>query len=443
MTITADKGNSIQTAQDAEISFLNSSITTSGNVVSKGSFTLENSELTLVKDSVFQAASVEGTNSTIIFNKADKDIVAIEKASSDLQVLASGAVNDQANSTQDLYDQIKDMKIGGATLGAQAGAVADSWIVNSSGAIQTQKNAAVAANAHMSAMTLVQWRNENNHISKRLSDVRTNSGSAGAWVRTYGTDSDIKKDDLRLSVKTSAIQVGADAFINPNWIAGAAFSYTNMDGMFSNGQADANGYTLAAYVSGFFDCGGYIDLVGRIGRIATDIEASTQSSTGGILDGSYDNTAFGFSAEVGYHHALSNGLFIEPQAELSYGFVKGDSFTSAGNASRIEQDNFQSLVGRIGSRMGISFADKAGQVYLTASINHDFLGNADTAAVSTVNAGRVNRTQVDLGGTWISYGLGAQFQAGKNLQFYGSLERANGNEYQENFSYSVGMRYVF
>lgn len=206
-----------------------------------------------MKDSVLQATSVEGTNSTIIFNKADKDIVAIEKASSDLQVLASGAVNDQANSTQDLYDQIKDMKIGGATLGAQAGAVADSWIVNSSGAIQTQKNAAVAANAHMSAMTLVQWRNENNHISKRLGDVRTNVRSIRTWVRTYGTDSDIKKDDLRLSVKTSAIQVGADAFINPNWIAGAAFSYTDMDGMFSNGQADANGYTLAAYVSGFFD----------------------------------------------------------------------------------------------------------------------------------------------------------------------------------------------
>lgn len=50
---------------------------------------------------------------------------------------------------------------------------------------------------------------------------------------------------------------------------------------------------------------------------------------------------------------------------------------------------------------------------------------------------------VDIGGTWVSYGIGAQFNTTKNLNFYGTLERANGSEYQEDYRYSVGMSYRF
>ena len=92
------------------------------------------------------------------------------------------------------------------------------------------------------------------------------------------------------------------------------------------------------------------------------------------------------------------------------------------------------------ARIGASFADGAGTVYAHASVNHDFLGDADY----TASLGSVSRDlSVDIGGTWVSYGIGAQFNTSKNLNFYGTLERANGSEYQEDYRYSVGMSYRF
>ena len=39
--------------------------------------------------------------------------------------------------------------------------------------------------------------------------------------------------------------------------------------------------------------------------------------------------------------------------------------------------------------------------------------------------------------------VGAQFNTSANLNFYGTLERSNGSEYQEDYRYSVGMSYRF
>lgn len=199
-----------------------------------------------------------------------------------------------------------------------------------------------------------------------------------------------------------------------------AFSYTDGEGTFSNGSSDSDGYSLAAYLSGFFDCGAYVDFVGRVGRLSTDITAASQFS---VFKGSYDNTTFGLSAEVGYHSKVNQILYVEPQAELTYCFVEGDDFTGTNGAS-ISQDDFQSLVGRLGARFGASFAEGAGTVYAHASVNHEFLGDADFTATS----GASRDFSVDLSGTWVSYGV---------------FERSNGSEYDEDYRYCVGMRYAF
>lgn len=183
------------------------------------------------------------------------------------------------------------------------------------------------------------------------------------------------------------------------------------------------------------DCGAYVDFVGRVGRLSTDITAASQSS---VFKSSYDNTTFGLSAEVGYHWKVNETFYVEPQAELTYGFVKGDDFTGSNGAS-ISQDDFQSLVGRLGARFGASFADGAGTVYAHASVNHEFLGDADFTATS----GASRDFSVDLSGIWVSYGVGAQFNTSKNINFYGVLERSSGSDYDEDYRYSVGMRDAF
>lgn len=157
------------------------------------------------------------------------------------------------------------------------------------------------------------------------------------------------------------------------------------------------------------------------------------------MKASYDNTLLGLSAEVGYRYNINSMFYVEPQAELSYATALGDDFT-AGNGVRIRQDDYQSLVGRLGARVGATFAQNKGSVCLTASVKHDFLGDAD----STATLGNVVKKQdVNVGGTWFSYGIGTQFDMTDKLSVYGSLERADGSDYTENYRYNVGLRYVW
>lgn len=407
---------------------------------SAGIVELNNSNVEM-NGGAFEAVTLTGTGgSSITLNDANSTVTVTDNQKKDLVIAAGGALNDTFNTPEEATAALKkattiknNENAGGSnSFAGQSGALSDAWTADSDGNITSRTtNQSLDAFGNYNAMTLVQWRNEVNHISQRLGDVRDSSTTIGAWARVYGYDSSYD-DNVSIDFKANSIQAGGDYRINNTWLVGGAFSYTDGEGKFSNGSADSDGYSLAAYLSGFFDCGAYVDFVGRIGRLSTDITAYSDASE---FKGSYNNTTFGLSAEVGYHWKLNDTFYVEPQAELAYGFVKGDDFTGA-NDVRVEQDDFQTLVGRLGA----SFADGAGTVYAHASVNHDFLGDADY----TASLGSVSRDlSVDIGGTWVSYGIGAQFNTTKNLNFYGTLERANGSEYQEDYRYSVGMSYRF
>ena len=416
-----------------------------GNVnASSGTLGLINQTADLSEGSTFSAGTLKGSNSALVLNGLH-DATTVTVANNQLKdftVVASSNLNDSFSSAEEAAVALKDAvsitnaENGSYSLSGQSGAISDAWTADKDGKITSQtENESMSSLENFNAMTLVQWRNEANHINQRLGDVRDASSTIGAWARVYGYDSSYS-DNVSIDYKANSIQVGGDYRINDTWLVGGAFSYTDGEGKFSNGSSESDGYTLAAYLSGFFPCGGYVDLVGRIGRLSTDITAGSQGS---IFKGDYANTTFGLSAEVGYHWKFKDIFYVEPQAELAYGFVKGDDFTGD-NRVKISQDDFQTLVGRLGARVGASFADGDGTVYAHASVNHDFLGDADYSASYN---GDTRNFGVDIGGTWVSYGVGAQFNTSANLNFYGTLERSNGSEYQEDYRYSVGMSYRF
>lgn len=442
--------DAVRTVETSTVGFTNATvdvakgnINSNGKSESNGKLELNNSNV-IMHGGNFNANTLTGTGtSSITLNDAKSTVYVSDNQSNNLAVTAGSTLNDTFNSVEEAAAALKSVtnitnnqKGGSYSFAGQSGALSDTWTADNDGNITSRTtNQSLDAFGNYNAMTLVQWRNEVNHISQRLGDVRDSSTTIGAWARVYGYDSSYD-DNVSIDFKANSIQAGGDYRINNTWLVGGAFSYTDGEGKFSNGSADSDGYSLAAYLSGFFDCGAYVDFVGRIGRLSTDITAYSDASE---FKGSYNNTTFGLSAEVGYHWKLNDTFYVEPQAELAYGFVKGDDFTGA-NDVRVEQDDFQTLVGRLGARIGASFADGAGTVYAHASVNHDFLGDADY----TASLGSVSRDlSVDIGGTWVSYGIGAQFNTSKNLNFYGTLERANGSEYQEDYRYSVGMSYRF
>lgn len=296
----------------------------------------------------------------------------------------------------------------------------------------TAANVKLADYSSLNAMSLVQWRNEINHLTKRLGDIRASEGSIGAWARVYGGESQWGSGN-EVEMDHTTIQVGGDYRVNNHWIVGGAFSYTDSDAELAKGAATGDSYSLAAYATYMADGGSFLDLIARYGYLKNDIDSGNMSLETG-------SSAFSLTAEMGHtFRFMEERAYIEPQVEFTYGFVSGDDDT-ASNGVKIEQDDFQSFVTRVGVRTGFDFPKKAGTIYGMVSYSYDFLGDADGMA----SEGNLRQAlSEDLGGGWVSYGIGAQVMFGKSSYFYGELERTSGGEVDNPYLFNAGVRITF
>ena len=295
-------------------------------------------------------------------------------------------------------------------------------------AVRISENTKLASMKGVNAAALVAWRDEVAYTNQRMEFLRDHEHAYGAWGQVYGGESTYEG---KVDLKTTTVQVGADAAVG-DWVVGAAFSYMNGDADMHNGNADTDAYTVSLYTSRMFDSGLFVNGLARYGSLSTD-------ATAGNMDGEYDNDAFSIGGNVGYRINFSNQAFVEPSFGLQYAYVKGDDYT-AGNGVKVEQDDFDALIASLGARAGFNFPNDSGRLFARASVNHDFMGEIDgTASKGTV----ADSMYVDLGGTWFTYGVGAQFDVTKNLSFWGNIDRTTGGEVSTNYMMNAGLRYVF
>ena len=296
------------------------------------------------------------------------------------------------------------------------------------GAVQITENTKLASMKGVNAAALVAWRDEVAYTNQRMEFLRDHEHAYGAWGQVYGGESTYEG---KVDLKTTTVQVGADAAVG-DWVVGAAFSYMNGDADMHNGNADTDAYTVSLYTSRMFDSGLFVNGLARYGRLSTD-------ATAGNMDADYDNDAFSIGGNVGYRINFTNQAFVEPTFGLQYAYVKGDTYT-AGNGVKVEQDDFDALIASLGARAGFNFPNDSGRLFARASVNHDFMGEIDgTASKGTL----ADNMYVDLGGTWFTYGVGAQFDVTKNLSFWGNIDRTTGGEVSTNYMMNAGLRYVF
>ena len=297
------------------------------------------------------------------------------------------------------------------------------------GAVQITENTKLASMKGVNAAALVAWRDEVAYTNQRLEFLRDASHAYGSWAQVYGGESSY--DDASVDLKSTTVQVGADASIG-DWVVGGAFSYMKGDADMTNGSADTDAYTLALYTARQFDSGFYVNGLARYGRLSTD-------ATAGNMTGSYDNNAFSVGGNVGYRFTFAQQAFVEPQFGLQYAYVTGDDYTAT-NGVKVKQDNFDALVASLGARVGFNFAEDAGKLFARASVNHDFLGEVDGTAA---NDKAMQSMYVDLGGTWVTYGVGAQFNFTDNLSVWGNVDRSTGGEVSTHYMMNAGLRYTF
>ncbi|HIU84062.1 MAG TPA: autotransporter outer membrane beta-barrel domain-containing protein, partial [Candidatus Aphodousia gallistercoris] len=292
-----------------------------------------------------------------------------------------------------------------------------------------QENTKLLSFRGVNAASLVAWRDEVAYTNQRMEYLRDNTHAFGAWAQVYGGESSY--DDATVDLTTTTVQVGADTTIG-DWIAGAAFSYSKGDADMANGSADTDSYTLSLYTARNFDSGFYVNGLARYGRLSTD-------ATAGNMTASYDNNAFSIGGNVGYRFNFAQQAFVEPNFGLQYAYVMGDDYTAT-NGVKVEQDDFDALIASLGARVGFNFAEDAGKIYARASVNHDFLGEVDGTASK---AGLADSMYVDLGGTWVTYGIGTQFNFTENLSVWGNIDRTTGGEVSTHYMMNAGLRYVF
>ena len=286
-------------------------------------------------------------------------------------------------------------------------------------------------------LPVVAWRAELNDLYKRMGDLRATPYKSGAWVRYNGGK--LKWSDGDLENDFHMIQVGIDTMPTENNIRfGTAFSYTKGDADFDGGSADLDTYSLALYGTWLGDKGQYVDVIGRVASIKNDANARSLTGQGKAYDGKMDNTGLSLSAEAGWRFALPYNLFIEPQVEATYSYIDSDSFRYGDR--KYELQSTDSFIARAGFMAGIQCPDNRGNVYVRASVVHDFLGETD---VKVSNAHMSRTVSNDFGGTWGEFGIGANVSVSDNTYVYADVEHTTGGEIEEPWRVNFGVRYNF
>lgn len=295
--------------------------------------------------------------------------------------------------------------------------------------VHQESNSKLSTLSSVTALSTIQWRAEMNDLTKRMGELRDSPDGIGTWVRLYGSEQEYGEQSV--TQKSATVQVGADYAVG-DWVVGGAFSYTDGTTDYDGGSGDTQAYGFAVYGTWMAENGMFVDLIGKYSRLESDFDIRNMS-------GEAKNNAFSMSAEFGWRFDLTNLVYVEPQAELTYGRIMGDDFRTS-NDVKVAQDDYDSLIGRVGLRAGLKFPEKKGSIYARLSGVYDFQGESEA---SYSKDGLTETYSNDLGGGWMEYAVGANFNLTDRTYTYVDLEKTTGGEVTEKWRWNVGVRHVF
>lgn len=438
-------------------SFVNN-LNMNGGVINVNSTTYTNIKDQQLQQTTVDIGKISGTGGTVNLAASAKDgeilesakiaIGSVEQSSTTptLNVAFSGVTADDINNSQNALDKLNDaVSVGSDDKGVNQvltivegdinGSISQTVDANGNkGAITQASNSKIASYSSMLTLATAQWRHELNSLSKRLGEVRSAPKSVGLWARAYGSEMEYGPQNVTLENNT--IQLGFDTDLGSGFKVGSAISYTDGSSSAVNGSADNDLYGFALYGTYLADNGVYVDLIGKYSRISNDFKYQNFS-------GSYDNNAYSLSVETGWNFKLNDTIFIEPQAEFTYGKILGDDFT-ASNGVSVNQEDTDTMIVRGGLRAGFNLPEDMGLIYAKASLVHDY--DSENAFRASKNiAGSIDSVYVkdDLGGTWAEYGIGANINWTENCYTYFEIERTSGSDLTENYRWNLGTRYSF
>ena len=292
----------------------------------------------------------------------------------------------------------------------------------------------ITSTTDLALMNGLVWRSQLTNLSDRMGTLRTMPQAAGAWAR-YNNG---RLDGRGLEYDYSTIEVGFDAPVSSNFLVGVSFDYTIGDTDLNAGSADNDVYTVGLYGTYYGDNGGFVDLMAKIGRIDNEY---TVSNTAGLEKGDYMMTGAIVGIEAGHRFDLAHNLFVEPQVQLSYSWLRATDYAT--NIRSVDFETIESLVARVGVMGGMKFAENRGAAYLKASYNHDFLGNVDAAMYAVNGSGNSAKISDELDDNWAEVSLGVSYSVTDTLNTFLDVGTGFGGDIDQKWRINFGARYAF
>ena len=278
---------------------------------------------------------------------------------------------------------------------------------------------------------------EDDKLMQRMGDLRHETNNEeGVWVRVKGG----KYSGDGFSNRHTMYQLGYDDVVKENEklkrYQGVAFAYDDGKNSFNRGSGKLKAKSIGFYNTDLRNKGHYLDVVFKI--YDADSDFTVFDSEGKKITGAFDNTGISLSAEYGRKKYLDEHWSVEPQAQLTLGYLGGARYTTS-NGIHVSQSDPNSVLGRIGCNFMYDM-DEKNTVYLKANWLHQFAGNYGVTLTNGNDSLRIDNHDHD---TWFEYGLGFACMTGKNNHLYADVERSTGGSLRKNWQWNAGMFWTF
>jgi len=259
--------------------------------------------------------------------------------------------------------------------------------------------------------------------------------TTGIWAHIGGGQYSYDAQGIDTDTTYTRIQGGYDAKTGSGWTVGGQVSYLRgHDDYVFNGSGKEKAFAVGAY--GLKDLGRdqYIQLESQVGRVTNTF--TTRNEIGESLSGETKANAYTLGARYGKTVKLQNGVYIEPQAQLSYTRFGGDSFNAG--TMHVDQAGVSSTAGGLGLEIGKTFG--AGSIYTRVGVNHAFSGSVKTTYTS---GSTVKSTEQDLKGTWTDLAFGGRYGINANNSLYADISTGLSGDYKAGWSVNAGFTHKF
>ena len=276
------------------------------------------------------------------------------------------------------------------------------------------------------------WRTLTNTYRPR---ALQQGATTGIWAHIGGGQYSYDAQGIDTDTTYTRIQGGYDAKTGSGWTVGGQVSYLRgHDDYVFNGSGKEKAFAIGAY--GLKDLGRdqYIQLESQVGRVTNTFTA--RNEIGESLSGETKANAYIIGARYGKTVKLQNGVYIEPQAQLSYTHFGGDSFNAG--TMHVDQAGVSSTTGGLGLEIGKTFG--SGSIYTRVGVNHAFSGSVKTTYTS---GSTVKSTEQDLKGTWTDLAFGGRYGINANNSLYADISTGLSGDYKAGWSVNAGFTHKF